>query len=259
MNLRLPSEALENYKSASQRARISSESWAARELYCPRCTSNSLDTLPGNTPVFDFRCPDCESGYQLKSGASAFRTKLTDGAYAQMHAAIVQGRTPNLLLLHYQFKPLIVASLTFIPDFAFTLSALECRAPLAPTARRAGWIGCNILLNRLLNRIPPDARIQLVQDSHAISAAEARRAFRKLKPLASLKAERRGWTLDVLNTVRSLNKSEFTLSHVYASEDSLAHLHPHNSHIRPKIRQQLQVLRDLGLLTFLGDGSYRLN
>ena len=31
-----------------------------------------------------------------------------------------------------------------------------------------------------------------------------------------------------------------------------------NRHVRPKIRQQLQVLRDLGLLDFLGGGSYRL-
>lgn len=31
MNLRMPSEGLDRYNSASQRARISSESWAARE------------------------------------------------------------------------------------------------------------------------------------------------------------------------------------------------------------------------------------
>jgi type II restriction enzyme len=254
MDLRLPTKGLQNYKSASQRARISSESWAARELYCPRCVSDSLDTLPGNTPVLDFRCPNCESGFQLKSAASAFRARLTDGAYAQMHSAILQGRTPNLFLLHYQFNPFTVASLIFIPDFAFTLSALECRSPLAATARRAGWIGCNILLNQ----IPPDARILLVKDNRAVPAAEARRAFRKLKPLASLKAENRGWTLDVLNTVRSLKKSAFHLADVYAFENSLARLHPNNSHIRPKIRQQLQVLRDLGLLIFLGDGSYQL-
>jgi len=30
------------------------------------------------------------------------------------------------------------------------------------------------------------------------------------------------------------------------------------AHVRDKIRQQLQVLRDLGLLDFLGSGSYRL-
>ncbi|HXL22673.1 MAG TPA: hypothetical protein VOA78_09410 [Candidatus Dormibacteraeota bacterium] len=34
--------------------------------------------------------------------------------------------------------------------------------------------------------------------------------------------------------------------------------HPNNAHIRDKIRQQLQLLRDLGLLQFLVPGSYRL-
>ncbi|MGI0085759.1 MAG: DpnI domain-containing protein, partial [Nitrososphaerales archaeon] len=33
---------------------------------------------------------------------------------------------------------------------------------------------------------------------------------------------------------------------------------PNNAHIRDKIRQQLQVLRDMGLIEFLGSGSYRL-
>lgn len=58
--------------------------------------------------------------------------------------------------------------------------------------------------------------------------------------------------------VQSLKKKEFLLSEVYAHAERLARLHPKNEHIRPKIRQQLQVLRDLGLLDFLGDGSYRL-
>lgn len=39
---------------------------------------------------------------------------------------------------------------------------------------------------------------------------------------------------------------------------SLAKLHSKNRHVRDKIRQQLQVLRDLGLIDFLGFGSYRL-
>jgi hypothetical protein len=39
---------------------------------------------------------------------------------------------------------------------------------------------------------------------------------------------------------------------------SQSKLHPNNTHVRDKIRQQLQVLRDLNLLDFLGSGSYRL-
>jgi len=45
---------------------------------------------------------------------------------------------------------------------------------------------------------------------------------------------------------------------VYAHADVLAKLHPNNAHVRDKIRQQLQVLRDLGLLEFLAPGPYRL-
>ncbi len=254
MNLFLPTAGLSDYKSLSQRARLSTESWAAQNLYCPRCSSDRIDTLPSNTPVIDFQCPKCDSGYQLKSATHTFRNKLTDGAYSQMHTAILRGHTPNLFLLHYQQNPLSVASLLFIPDFAFTLSALERRKPLAPTARRAGWVGCNILLSQ----IPQDAQIGVINEKRPVPPGDVRRAFQKLKPLADLKPETRGWTLDVLNAVRSLDKSSFTLPEVYAVENSLAELHPHNTHIRPKIRQQLQVLRDLGLLTFLGNGTYAL-
>jgi len=38
----------------------------------------------------------------------------------------------------------------------------------------------------------------------------------------------------------------------------LAKLHPKNKHIPDKIRQQLQVLRDHGIIEFLGRGEYRI-
>jgi type II restriction enzyme len=63
-------------------------------------------------------------------------------------------------------------------------------------------------------------------------------------------------TLHCNNCCRSLEF--FTLAGVYAHPAALAKLHPNNRHVRDKIRQQLQVLRDLGLLEFLGDGNYRL-
>jgi type II restriction enzyme len=65
-------------------------------------------------------------------------------------------------------------------------------------------------------------------------------------------------TLDVLNVVRSLGKREFALADVYACEANLARLHPQNLHVRDKIRQQLQRLRDLGFVEFLGAGEYRV-
>ncbi len=63
---------------------------------------------------------------------------------------------------------------------------------------------------------------------------------------------------DVLGCVRELRRSVFSLTDVYRFERRLSRLHPRNRNIRPKIRQQLQVLRDHGVLEFLGNGQYRV-
>ena len=55
-----------------------------------------------------------------------------------------------------------------------------------------------------------------------------------------------GWTLDVLNAVRRLRKSEFTTAEMYSFTRELEALHPDNRHVKDKIRQQLQVLRSPG-------------
>ena len=48
----------------------------------------------------------------------------------------------------------------------------------------------------------------------------------------------------------------FSLEDIYQFEAEVQLLFPNNRHLRPKIRQQLQVLRDAGLLIFLGGGRY---
>lgn len=255
MDLHLPTTGLDNYKSASQRARICTESWGVSSLYCPACDSRRIDALPSRTHAADFTCPSCESRFQLKSKSSAFGNRVIDGAYAAMHRAIVSDETPHLFLLHYQLPKLTVENVLLILHFAFTLSLLEKRKPLSASARRAGWVGCNFLLHR----IPTDARIPVIQNGRPVSSARVRKAYERLRPLEKLNAQRRGWTLDVLQIVKGLNKQEFTLKEVYDQEDALAKLHPNNTHIQPKIRQQLQVLRDLGLLKFIGSGEYRLS
>jgi type II restriction enzyme len=171
-----------------------------------------------------------------------------------MRQAIIEDRTPGLFLLQYSRREFRVKNILLIPHFAFNESMLQCRKPLSPQAERAGWIGCNLLLDK----IPPDARIPVVDDGSVIAPAIVRHSYSKLRALEKLEPTKRGWTLDVLNVVRSLNKTEFSLADVYAHADELAQLHPQNAHIRDKIRQQLQILRDLRLLKFHGDGSYQL-
>ena len=254
MNLRLPVTGLDRYKSASQRARIGTESWGAINFFCPACESPRLRSAPQGTAAIDYICPVCSSPFQLKSQSKAFGSRIVDAAYSQMKRAILADRTPNLYILHYDLAAWAVRTLILIPRFAFALSAVERRPPLSATARRAGWVGCNIVLDR----IPLAARIPIVQEGAPRSHRAVRDAYQRLRPLENLRVEKRGWTLDVLQVVQSLNKLEFELSDVYAHADALSKLHPQNAHIHDKIRQQLQVLRDLNRLEFLARGRYRL-
>lgn len=67
----------------------------------------------------------------------------------------------------------------------------------------------------------------------------------------------RSWLLNVLKCVEDIGAKEFTLGQIYAFESRLSGLYPMNRHVRQKMRQQLQVLRDQGVLEFLGRGNYR--
>jgi type II restriction enzyme len=96
----------------------------------------------------------------------------------------------------------------------------------------------------------------VVQSGRQASPDRVRAKFRALAGLSELSPVLRGWTLDTLTALRGLNKRVFTLQDAYALEPQLAKLYPHNRNIRPKIRQQLQVLRDHQQLRFRGLGEY---
>jgi type II restriction enzyme len=141
-----------------------------------------------------------------------------------------------------------------IPKHFFTPSIIERRRPLADTARRAGWIGCNIVLDR----IPNAGRIYLLKDRVPASRETVQQQWAQTVFLRRAGVEARGWLLEVMKTVEDVGLGAFTLDDVYAGEGRLQALYPNNRNVRPKIRQQLQVLRDHGFLEFLGRGKYRL-
>lgn len=254
MRTALPTARLSAYKNPSQRARIATEAWAEANLYCASCASPEVESLPCNTPAVDFVCPACRAPYQLKSQSRPISTRIVDAGYDQMCRAIREDRTPNLLVMHYDLAAWRVSDLILIPRFAFSETAVEKRNPLSPGARRAGWVGCNIFLGQ----IPADAKLPVIEDGKPVDPESVRKGYARLKPLAAIEPQQRGWTLDVLAAVRSLGKQSFTLAEAYSLESEIAKLHPANRHVRDKIRQQLQVLRDAGLLDFVSRGAYLL-
>lgn len=66
-----------------------------------------------------------------------------------------------------------------------------------------------------------------------------------------------GWKLEVFNCLDSIENITFSLVEAYAFEDVLSDKYPNNRNIKDKIRQQLQYLRDLGLIEFKVRGVYK--
>jgi type II restriction enzyme len=66
------------------------------------------------------------------------------------------------------------------------------------------------------------------------------------------------WVIEVLRCIDKLEKNEFKLDEIYSFEKFLSQKHPNNKHVKDKIRQQLQFLRDKGYLEFVRRGIYRL-
>lgn len=224
----------------------------AGNLYCAACPSGSLDPTPANWPATDFVCQFCGESYELKSGKTLPLTRIVDAAYSSMISAILSDRAPNLFYLHYH--PLDgIQNLFLIPRFFFTEHCIESRKPLSATARRAGWIGCNIRVDL----IAPEGRIEVVSKREVIEPGIVRAHFGKLATLRQIPPTARGWTLAVLLGLHALGKDSFNLEEAYSLAASLSAQFPKNNNVRPKIRQQLQVLRDLGLLIFVKPGTYR--
>jgi type II restriction enzyme len=253
MNLQCRTELACNYKSGAQIARVLTEEWAGRELYCPACDSDRLLSSRANTPAIDFECPKCSQLFQLKSQKTWNPRKLVDAGYDAMIRSIRADRVPNLFVLQYSPNWLI-RNLLLIPRTFFSESAIEKRKPLAVQARRAGWVGCNILLGQ----IPRDGKIAMVLDGSPVAELKVRSEFSRVRKLAEVPASVRGWAVDVLQVVRRLGKTSFTLGDIYNFDSELQAAHPLNRNVRPKIRQQLQVLRDLGLIEFGARGTYSI-
>ncbi|MGB9148133.1 MAG: DpnI domain-containing protein [Acidobacteriaceae bacterium] len=241
------------YKSPLQRARVISEHWFQENSYCLACDSERLSRAAANTMAMDFSCDSCGHRYELKTFTRRPPKSLVDGAYAALMSRIRSGSAPTLCLLERN-ESWCIRSLTAIHSSFLTSWVIEQRPPLPPHARRAGWIGCKIRLDR----IPPDGEIAVIDGGISLAKSEVRRSFKRFLPLATLSADQRGWTTLTLAIVRSLAKSRFCLSDLYAREEQFAAIYPGNRHVRAKIRQQLQVLRDIGVVVFEGGGAYRL-
>ena len=160
-------------------------------------------------------------------------------------------RNPHLFVMTYADWQ--VNNLMIIPNFFFTTNIIEKRKPLADTARRAGWVGCNIEIGE----IPDNGRIFIIRNGEQEDKSRVIDQYQRSLALQTTKLETRGWLFDVLRCVERIPSDNFRIDDVYAFANELQLKHPENNNVHAKIRQQLQYLRDKGFIVFKGNGAYR--
>ena len=250
-NLQMQLNWAMGYVNPSQIAKSLTERWIAEESYCPVCLSK-LCNAKANAAVLDFSCCNCQADFELKSKRGNWGKKITDGAYDTMISRLKSPTSPHFLFLNYSSN-FQVENLIAVPAYFVQPSCIEKRKPLSQNAKRAGWVGCNILNEK----IPEIGKISLITHSRIVPKRHVKQAWDKVSFLGEVeKQETRGWTLDILNCVESIGHASFTLDEVYKFESSLAEKHPKNKHIKEKIRQQLQILRDKEVIEFSSPGKY---
>jgi type II restriction enzyme len=242
------------YASPSQRARIFTESWVAAYIFCPNCGAHRITQHPNNSHVADFHCNECREQYELKAQRHRFGPKLANGAYAKKLERLASDASPNLMLMNYDRERFAVTNLFFVPKQFFVPAIVEPRPALKPPAKRAGWVGSKIILRD----VPESGKVWFVRGGEALPRAEVLECWRSTLFLREAGQAARGWLIEVMKCVEAIGRESFGLDEVYAFEDRLAATYPGNRHVRPKIRQQLQVLRDRGWLEFVGRGRYRM-
>jgi len=257
MEVALDPTVAEGYSSKAQRSRVITESWAAENLYCPNCETDRIEAHRPGKQVEDFYCPTCDRRTQLKATRGSHGNKVANSAYEPKMEAIRSNAAPDYAFMSFDPDAWRVTDLFVVPGHFMTPRVVEQRAPLSSDAERSGWVGSNILLER----VPDSGRISLVDGGQAVDAETVRDRFDATAFLTEKDSPARDWTTAVMDCLDELDVrpgERFELDDVYVFEERLAEQYPDNQHIRAKIRQQLQVLRDQGLIEFLGDGKYRL-
>jgi type II restriction enzyme len=252
MNLSFNTKLAGGYKSRAQIARVLTENWVKDNSYCPCCGEVQLNEFENNRPVADFYCKKCSEEFELKSKNGKFSNIINDGAYSTMIERINSNQNPNFFFLTYS-KNWSVENFLIIPKQFFTPEIILKRKPLSSTAKRAGWIGCNIDISNVAEA----GKVFLVKDTEVIDRKAVANSFNQTMFLREKSSDAKGWILDLMICIDAIKKNDFTLDEIYQFENKLKLKYPNNKFIKDKIRQQLQVLRDKGIIEFVGRGNYK--
>ena len=222
-----------------------------RNGYCPCCGNKPIKKFTNNKPVADFFCPQCSEEYELKSKKqNTIGKTVPDGAYRTMLERIQSDTNPNFFFLAYKKADYSVQQLMLVPKHFITADMIVPRKKGIPN--RPDYIMCSMNIASL----PESGKILLIDKAKTIEPETVLKQWQANLFLRGQKAGKKGWLLAIMKCIDKLPE-KFTLAQMYEFETQLSIQFPENNHIKDKIRQQLQILRDQNMIEFVGRGIYR--
>ncbi len=221
---------------------VSASDWVESEVYCAVCGSASIERLDGA----DFRCPACREEFRLKSARGAIGDKVAENAYISTLKGVKRLKNPNYLFLSRGERR--VAELYIVPKYFLLPETVTKRPP-----KGDGRVGCYINYGI----IPEQGKVAVVRNGVQINKQEVMRRVCQANALKEDDIAVRGRLFDILNIVNSFENPVFTLEEICAYSDSLKKKHIDCGDIRDMIRDQLQIMRDRGIIEFVASGLYK--
>lgn len=250
MNMKLKVELGESYNSSRQKARVTTESWVIENCKCPFC-GGELKSFKNNNKCSDFYCGKCNDSFELKSKKGKFSKTINGSEYKTTLEKVRSNENPNWLLLEHD--GLNVTGFVLIPKYFIYDEMIIPRKPLGQNARRAGWQGCKLDLEKL----PSFGKISLIKDCRVTEGKIVNYRLKQAECFKNSNIKEKGWKLEILSYVDSLSDNVFTYNQMKSFFPVLKESHPNNNHIDKKVSQVLQQLRDLGFIRFIdNDGLY---
>ncbi len=251
MDLRFNTDLIAGYHNPRQIIRRLSEDWLERNVYCPNCGCTSINAFANNTKVGDFFCPHCSEQFELKSKSGLSNgKKVPDGAYVSMISRIQAEDNPNFFFLAYKKADYSVQQLILVPRHFVTVDMIVPRKKTLKS--RENYLMCDMDISSL----PKSGKILLVHQAKLVQPEQVYEQWQANLFLRQQQSKNKGWLLAIMKCIDKLPE-KFDLKQIYEFEQILSIQFPDNKHIKDKIRQQLQILRDQGVIEFSARGQYR--
>ncbi len=238
----------------TQAIKMLTEHWTANNIFCPSCWS-ALMKHKIDKPVNDLFCRECSEDFELKSSKWKLWKIIPWWAYDVMIKQMIE-KPMHLFVLKYA-PDYTINNFLVVPKYFFIPGIIQKRN--ISRVKQKNWkVRLWTWWNILFHKIPESWKIHYIREWSYKTRTEILNEWNRVRFLEKEKQESKWWIFDMMKCIEKLNKENFSLEEMYSFENELRKIYPQNNNIKPKIRQQLQFLRDRNYLEFLWWGKYKV-